>query len=224
MHLLTRAHAARCWGWRDAMSFVACDEYLHDLLRYAAHHRSNGWHLLPCFRRLFRAQDALARTLQLVLRPRAPSLYTAHSAWHMCWKVDTGPLVDSQYAFRLAVRFAPLDHDESNPLTAFVHHMQTDPYCAFARPAERFYYVHVHDWVARCAEPCEVVALLNAIQRSAKRIQSEHARRTDSYTLYAHLEDVLLRTNHDAPRRRYVQRTMEEIAKGWDECMCLFIQ
>jgi hypothetical protein len=218
MHLLTRAHAARCWGWHNAMSFVACDEYLHDLLRYAAHHRSNGWHLLPCFRRLFRAQDALARTLQLVLRPRAPSLYTAHSAWHMCWKVDTGPLVDSQYAFRLAVRFAP--HSESDPLTAFVHHMQTDPYCAFARPAERFYYVHVHDWVARCAEPCEVVALLNAIQRSAKRIQSEHARRSHEYELYAHLESIL---DSDAPRRQYVRRFMERIVRRWEECVVLEI-
>jgi hypothetical protein len=210
MHLLTRAHAAQYWGWRNAMSFVTCDEYLHDLLRYATHHRSNGWHIRPSFRRLYHTDDAIARTVHLVLRPHTPSL---HSAWHMYWKVDTGPLLDSQHVFRLVVRFAPLD--ESDPLTAYIHHMQTDPWCAFARPAERFYYVHVHDWVARCAEPCEVVALLNAIQRNAPRIQSEHARRSHECALFAHLESTLGSLDHDTPRRLYVQRTMDRLESGW---------
>jgi hypothetical protein len=64
------------------------------------------------------------------------------------------------------------------------------------------------------------VALLNAIQRSAKRIQSEHARRSHEYELYAHLESIL---DSDAPRRQYVRRFMERIVRRWEECVVLEI-
>jgi hypothetical protein len=231
MHLLTRSYAAEYWGWRNGMSFVnrECDEYFRDLIRYATqYHKSNGWHILPCFRRLFRAEHTSIHEdiVQLVLRPNMPRLYNAHSAWHLHRKADLEPpaCVDSQYMFRLVVKFKqpPIESNDL-PVTAFIHHMQTDPCCAFVRPDERFYYVHVHDWIARCSDPSEVVALLNAIQHNVLFLMSEHRRRLQGYMLYPYLENVLLKTNHDAPRRRYLQRTMEEIAKGWGECIWLAV-
>ena len=68
------------------------------------------------------------------------------------------------------------------------------------------YYVEVFDRIARCAEPRECVALLDALDVDA--IERAYYARIESYALLRHLQNS--RCN-DAPRREYIQRRMAYI-------------
>lgn len=233
MFLHTRSHAAECWGWRNGMQFVnrECDDAFRELLQYITNHNSegsSGWRLLPCFRRLFREPDAAHEDMmQLILPPDMPDIYNKHTAWLLCGDPFAQPhvCIDTQFMFRMIVQFTP-DHtegDPSLPLSATIQHVQTDPACRFTRPAERYYYIHIHGWIARCAEPAEVVALLDAIQRNAGTIRHERDRRADVYALYAHFESMQRKKwlDNDIPRKQYVQRTMQRLLDGWEDVMFL---
>jgi len=204
------------------------EEYFRELICYAAAHNSkrNSWQLYPCVRRMFRERDAHHQdTVQLVMQSNMPDPYTAHTAWHICRTTNVQPreLVDSQHMFRLVVKFTPAHTEVQSPLMAFIYHMQTDPDCRFTRPLERFYYIYVHDWMARCETPAEVVRLLDAIQRNAPSIIDEHDRRSDAYMLYIHWDAMLRKKwlENDAPRKQYVLRAMQRLSQGWGDCIRL---
>ena len=214
MLLFSRATAARRWGWRDRMRFVdhECDERLRELLMYVSRKAARGWALYPFFRQVCGREGGGLDVQELRMLEKDGRLIDRHVAWHIdSTTLAQPPVVHRRFMYRLMARF-PRDEEDEISLVAFIYHMGPDPYCHKSTEPP-FYYIHVHDWIARCACTREVVALLDAVQRNAHAIRRAQWRRVDACRLHDHLRAVLER-GADGVRKAYVERRLRELDDG----------
>jgi hypothetical protein len=72
-----------------------------------------------------------------------------------------------------------------------------------------FYYLTTHEWVARCSDPRECVALLDSIDPDA--LFDDFVFRCLQNLFFRHLEGLLC--HDDPPRKAYIQRKMDDIER-----------
>jgi hypothetical protein len=211
MHrLLSSALAAEEWGWGDRMRLRegGTDECLRELLEYVGQHHRRAWYAVPCFREVFRMQNATDEA-ENILEIRMSSIIADNrlvhdDAWFMrSVSICAVPLVricvqslDSLEIFFVGNSgIPPLD------LCLLVRYM-VDENC------NGFYYIHALDWICRCPEARECAEVLDAIEADSLSLMSEYNARMDASDLYWHLHFTRGFINDDEPRSAYVQRAM----------------
>ena len=203
--MLSYALAARRWGWYDGMP-LHCrdgDDHLRELLLYAHRKRRARWtaqavyHPLVSDPRTGEVQDTVVARHHKPEDNHAPFSY-----W--TWSLSRDA-VDGMVWVQSWQHLCCLDVVFPNGTGARIEYM-TDP------DGRGFYYVTAYDWIARCAEPRECVALLDAIDAPA--LAADYRARVDRLTLFRHLGRI--RCHEDPPRRAYIERAMRGLARG--EC------
>lgn len=115
------------------------------------------------------------------------------------------------FMYMLTVRFFENeDRGHDQILSACIYHMRPDSLSYTVNDSIVYYYVHVYDWISRCVDLREVVALLNAIQNNFASIQLAQNRRRDVYRLLDHY-DAILDKVPDTVRRRYVEHSIDRL-------------
>jgi hypothetical protein len=219
--LLSRTLAAEEWGWREGTRLrdLDADEGLRELLLYAEGRIRRRWTITPHFKTVYEKTDAIdpsedcleVRMLPPTILLREATVLQNDFAWHhMSVSALAVPLrrTHMQWLYELTVEPTHLGRASTSPRPCIYITYRLDE----ASAGRCHYYVRLMDWIARCADPRECVALLDAIASNLPAIERDRDTRVDAYTLYAHLRKVLIRHHdHDAPRCDYIQRTMHRL-------------
>ena len=197
--MLARARAAREWGFYEGklLRDGGAEEALTELLLYIGSHRQRkGWVALAASRPVFRKLNAIdpdEEILQVQAWDEAGQRHTrlGHDLPWAIVSVSTlavpHELTHCKCIFAVGVRF----HAES--VVAMIKH-RVDDGCPH-------YYVEVYDWIARCSELSECVALLDTIEPD--RLMRDHEARL----LVEYWRACLGLTQLcDWPRRAYILR------------------
>ena len=208
MKLISHSLAASEWGWcKDTMLRNRdVDVYLQELHLYIIrHHRSDRlWITSPRFKSVYSKKNAIDHA-EDVLAVRMQELQGI-PAYHIAWRIVSvselaTPLSKfySQSLYSLCIQFSY----KHAPFASVIHLLENN---------RCFYYVKIFYWVARCADPHECVALLDAIEANINGICLEYELRMSNYELFKHYEKSLRFTN-DFVRQKYVQFAMGRLEK-----------
>jgi len=205
--LLSKALAAQEWGWYEGLRLIdrGHDEVLRELLLYM-NSRKRKWSVSPVYRLQMadRRTGCLENTVKVCRL--APDRGTKPFGYNVWWlsRADRFESVVMEPDCLCAVRV----YFKSSDVLQLVQYIQIE-YMA-EEGCTGFYYITVHDWIVRCSEPCECVALLDAIDPFA--LYDDFVFRIRKYYYFRHLEALLC--HNDPPRRAYIQSKMDELERG----------
>ena len=194
--LLSPALAAREWGWHEGMVFINRnhEEILRELLLYLNSKKSFRWKAQPYYALLRASRRTGALESAVKLCGQFPTNQNDKPFGHWVWYFDviSQPgedliIFDRQYLCSLTVPFK----EDGSLREAKIEYMVEDGH------DKGFYYITVYDWIARCSEPCECAALLNAIEPVA--LYENWIYRIREYSFFRYLEHIPC--HNDPPRR-----------------------
>ena len=202
--LLSRALAAHEWGWYEGLHLVdrGHEDALRELLLYL--HSKRRWRTAEPVYRQLKADPQTGQpenTVQLRARTFVPGTRPwGYSAWYMYGMDDPNSrTVNLNHLCAVRVPFS-----EDNCLQ-----YGRIEYMVEEGGGLGFYYLTVHDWMARCSDPRECVALLDSLDPTA--LFDDFVSRCQQNAYFRHLETCLC--HDDPPRKAYIQRKMGDLER-----------
>jgi hypothetical protein len=222
MRLLSRDLAAQEWGWYEGLRMVdyGHDDMLRELLLHL--HSQRRWQMAtPVFRKLMVDPQTGVSENTVELRPMKflpGTRLWGHNRWyqygignpnsrtfypfHLCAVRIRNPNSRTFYPFHLCAVRIPFNKDN------YVQNARFE-YMVEEGGGKGFYYLTIHEWVARCSDPSECVALLDRLDPDA--LYADFVFRCRQFAYFQHLVNCLC--HDDAPRKAYIARKMEEVER-----------
>ena len=203
MLLMSRELAAQEWGWYEGMRLIdrGHEDLLRELLLYLQSKRR--WERAePVYRKLNADPETgqPENTVELRQMKFVPGKRPwGHNTWYH-YGIGHPNSRTCNPAHLCAVRI-PFGEGR-------IHYGRIE-YMVEEGGGAGFYYLTAHEWVARCSDPSECVALLDSLDPNA--LFDDFVFRCHQYTRFRHLEGCLC--HDDAPRKAYIALKMEEVAR-----------
>jgi hypothetical protein len=204
MRLMSRELAAQEWGWYEGLRMVDCghEEMLRELLLHL--HAKQRWQMAtPVFRKLKADPQTGVLENTIELRPMKflpGTRLWGHNRWYQYGIGNPNSITFNP--FHLCAVRIPFNKDN------YVQNARIE-YMVEEGGGIGFYYLTVHEWVARCSDPNECVALLDRLDPNA--LYADFVLRCTQFSYFQDL--VRCQCHDDTPRKAYIARKMEEVAR-----------